>query len=157
MKKVVIIIMCAASLISCNNSQKTEAKQQEQKAAAAPVAKVAALSEEQFRQQVFDFVENPTQWVFKGSKPCVVDFYADWCRPCKAIAPHFDSLAKLYAGKVNFYKVNIDNARNLSNLFRIQSIPYVLFCWDEAFVYSNGAYPFDFYKSGVDSLLTRVK
>ncbi|MBR4349670.1 MAG: hypothetical protein IKP99_02995, partial [Bacteroidales bacterium] len=74
MKKVVIIIMCAASLISCNNSQKTEAKQQEQKVAAAPVAKVTALSEEQLRQQVFDCVENPTQWVSKGSKPCVVEF-----------------------------------------------------------------------------------
>ena len=100
---------------------------------------------------------NNYEEIVNSGKTVLLDFYADWCRPCKAIAPHFDSLAKLYAGKVNFYKVNIDNARNLSNLFRIQSIPYVLFCWDEAFVYSSGAYPFDFYKSGVDSLLTRVK
>jgi thioredoxin len=74
-----------------------------------------------------DYEKNPQNWVFKGEKPCVVDFYADWCRPCKMVAPIMEDLAKEYEGKINIYKVNVDNEKELSQFFQIESIPAILF------------------------------
>ncbi len=84
------------------------------------------LTKETFFEKVFDYEKN-TEWKFAGELPCVIDFYADWCGPCKMVAPIMDELSKEYAGKVNFYKVNTDEEQELAGAFGIQSIPSILF------------------------------
>jgi thioredoxin len=84
------------------------------------------LTKETFRTKVFDFEKNK-EWKFEGSKPCLVDFYADWCGPCKMVAPILEELSKDYKDKVDIYKVNTEEERELSSLFGIQSIPSLLF------------------------------
>lgn len=86
------------------------------------------LTAETFKEKVFDYDKNSEEWVFEGERPCVIDFYADWCKPCKLIAPIMEELAQEYAGKVDIYKVNTDQQKELSALFGIRSIPSVLYC-----------------------------
>lgn len=87
---------------------------------------VEYLSSEQFKEKVFDYSANG-EWHFKGDIPCLVDFYADWCGPCKMIAPVLESLGKKYDGKVKIYKINTDENPEVSSVFGIQSIPSLLF------------------------------
>jgi len=84
------------------------------------------LSKETFQQKVFDYEKNK-EWKFEGEIPCIVDFYADWCGPCKMVAPVLEDLAKQYAGKVNIYKVDTDKEQELASVFGIRSIPSILF------------------------------
>jgi len=88
---------------------------------------VNKLTAEMFRKVVWDYKSNPKEWIYKGDQPCIIDFYADWCRPCKMVAPIMDELSKEYKGKVRIYKVNTDEQRELSALFNISSIPAVMF------------------------------
>ncbi len=88
---------------------------------------VIVLNNADFKKLVHNYEANP-DWKFLGNKPCIVDFYADWCKPCKMIAPIMEELSIKYAGKVNFYKVDVDAETALSSAFNIQSIPAVLFC-----------------------------
>lgn len=81
----------------------------------------------QFKATIFDF-ETQKQWLFKGKRPCIVDFYADWCGPCKMLSPTMDQLAKEYAGKIDFYKIDIDKEPELAQVFQVSSIPALLFC-----------------------------
>ena len=97
--------------------------------AATPVVeKATIISEAEFKTLVMNYETNPDKWIFEGNLPCIVDFYADWCPPCRRMAPILDELAKEYAGRVNIYKVNIDRSRNLASYFGIQSVPTLLFC-----------------------------
>jgi thioredoxin len=74
-----------------------------------------------------DFENNSDEWKYEGKLPSIITFTADWCAPCRRMAPIFDDLAKEYAGKINIYKVNIDNSRNVAMAFGVQSIPTMLF------------------------------
>jgi len=85
------------------------------------------LTKETFLEKVFDY-ENNEEWTYKGNLPCIIDFYADWCGPCKMVAPIMEGLSKDYAGKVNIYKIDTDEQTELAEVFGIQSIPSVLFC-----------------------------
>jgi thioredoxin 1 len=87
---------------------------------------VEALTVETFKQKVFDYGVNK-EWKFDGTLPCVVDFYADWCGPCKMVAPILHELSEKYAGKVSIYKVNTDEQQEIAGLFGIASIPSILF------------------------------
>jgi thioredoxin len=87
---------------------------------------VTHLTKEAFMEKVFNFEKNQ-QWVFEGTKPCLIDFYADWCGPCKMVAPVLEELAKEYDGKLDIYKVNTEVERELASVFGIQSIPSLLF------------------------------
>lgn len=89
--------------------------------------KVIVLDEAAFKEKVWNYDDNPQEWKYKGDLPAVVDFYADWCGPCKRIAPIMDKLAKEYEGKIRIYKVNTDHNRELSGVFGIRSIPSILF------------------------------
>lgn len=84
------------------------------------------ITSDVFKEKVFDYEKN-SEWKFEGDLPTVIDFYADWCMPCKMLAPTIDKLAEEYKGKVNFYKVNTENEPELSGAFGIQSIPSLLF------------------------------
>jgi thioredoxin len=86
------------------------------------------ITKDDFVKLVMDYKTNPETWKFAGKKPCLVDFYADWCGPCKISSPILDELSREYAGKIDIYKVNIDQERELASLFNVQSIPTFLFC-----------------------------
>jgi thioredoxin len=86
------------------------------------------ITKDDFVKLIMDYKTNSETWVFAGKKPCLVDFYADWCGPCKVTSPILEELSKEYAGKINIYKVNIDQERELASLFNVQSIPTFLFC-----------------------------
>jgi thioredoxin len=85
------------------------------------------LTAKTFKMKVMDYEKNPKQWVFEGDKPAIVDFYADWCRPCRMIAPIMEELAVEYKGKVDIYKVDTEAQKDLARVFGIQSLPSVLF------------------------------
>lgn len=85
-----------------------------------------SMTKESFSEKVFDF-EHEKEWKFKGELPAIIDFYADWCGPCKMVSPVLDALAAEYAGKLNIYKVNTEQEQELSSAFGIQSIPSLLF------------------------------
>jgi thioredoxin len=84
------------------------------------------LTKETFKEKIFDY-ETSTDWSYKGELPAIIDFYADWCGPCKMVAPVLGELAGEYEGKVNIYKVNTDQEPELSGAFGIQSVPSLLF------------------------------
>ncbi len=92
----------------------------------AKMAKVEFLNEETFKQKVFNYEENK-EWKYEGDIPCMIDFYADWCQPCKMVAPILDELAEEYDGKIYIYKIDTEAERNLAGMFGIQSIPSLLF------------------------------
>ena len=84
------------------------------------------LTKETFLEKVFDY-ENNKEWSFKGELPAVIDFYADWCGPCKMVAPIIEELSTEYSGKVDFYKIDTEAEQELASAFGIQSIPSLLF------------------------------
>ncbi len=84
------------------------------------------LTTAQFKEQVFNY-EGATEWSYAGTLPAIVDFYADWCGPCKTVAPILEELSKEYEGKLVIYKVDTDAEQELSAVFGIQSIPTLLF------------------------------
>ncbi len=106
-----------------NNSKKENTNKQ---TASPKTGVVNQITTSQFKDLIFDF-QNNQQWKYQGTLPCIVDFYADWCGPCKKVAPIMEDLAKEYKGKIIFYKVNVDNEKPVAQAFGIQSIPSILF------------------------------
>lgn len=89
-------------------------------------SKVVHLTDATFKTKVFDWEKNK-DWKYSGTMPAIVDFYADWCGPCKKLSPILEEIAKEYNGKIIVYKVNTDKNQAVSAAFGIQSIPSVLF------------------------------
>jgi len=85
------------------------------------------LTKPSFTEKVFNYEQNK-EWKFEGKLPCIIDFYADWCGPCKMVAPILEELSKEYAGKINIYKVDTEAEQELAGAFGIRSIPSMLFC-----------------------------
>ncbi len=85
------------------------------------------LTTTEFKEKVYDYKSNPESFEYKGTLPAIVDFYATWCRPCQALSPVLEELAKEYEGKIIIYKVDIDKEPELSRIFGITSIPTLLF------------------------------
>ncbi|HPT14009.1 MAG TPA: thioredoxin [Bacteroidales bacterium] len=96
--------------------------------ASGETGKPIMLTKALFLEKVYDFEKNPDTWVYKDSKPCIIDFYADWCRPCRMVAPIMEEFAQKYAGQITIYKINTDQEKELAGYFGIRSIPSVLFC-----------------------------
>lgn len=92
-----------------------------------PTTRVVHITKADFLKKVYDFEKNPDEWKYLGSQPAIVDFYADWCGPCRQLSPVLDELAKEYSGELTIYKVNVDNERGLATFFGIRSIPTLLF------------------------------
>lgn len=88
--------------------------------------KTIHLKKKDFLEKVMNYEKNPQEWVYEGDKPCIIDFYADWCGPCKKAAPVLEELAKEYAGQIYVYKINTDQERELAGAFGIRNIPAFL-------------------------------
>jgi thioredoxin 1 len=111
------------------------------------------LNKNTFRTKVFDFETNK-EWKFSGELPCIIDFYADWCGPCKMVAPILEDLSKEYAGKVNIYKVDTEQEQELAAMFGIRSIPSILFVpRDGKPQMAMGALPKESFKDAIKSVL----
>ncbi|MFN8255623.1 MAG: thioredoxin [Bacteroidales bacterium] len=87
---------------------------------------VLVMTNEIFKQEVFNYEINKS-WKFQGDKPVIIDFYADWCKPCKALSPKIEEIAKEYEGKITVYKVNTDKEKDLAQSLGIRSLPTLIF------------------------------
>lgn len=85
------------------------------------------LTKETFKQKVWDYEKNPKEWVYEGSEPAIIDFYADWCKPCKMVAPILEEISREYAGKVKVYKIDTEDQKELAAVFQVRSIPTFLY------------------------------
>lgn len=111
------------------------------------------LTLETFKEKVFDFEQNK-EWKYEGSVPCMIDFYADWCGPCKMVAPVLEELQKEYGDKLVIYKVDTESERELAGLFGIQSIPSLLFVpVDGQPQMAMGALPKNTFERAIDDVL----
>ena len=88
--------------------------------------KVILLNKREFKDKIYDY-SNSKDWKYKGDLPAVIDFYADWCMPCKMVAPLLNQLSKEYEGQVKFYKVNTEKDPEVARAFGVSSIPTLLF------------------------------
>lgn len=124
MKKLIFMLVAAMlTMASCNtkNDKQTEISKKESK------MKTINLTKADFLTKVANFEANPNEWKYLGDKPAIIDFYADWCGPCKAIAPVLEQLAAQYDGEIYIYKVDTEKEQELAALFGIRSIPSLLF------------------------------
>lgn len=112
------------------------------------------LTKEMFLENVANYEANPNEWKYLGSAPCIIDFYADWCGPCKAVAPILEELAAEYGDKLIIYKVDTEVERDLSAAFGVRSIPTLLFCpMDGDPQVVQGALPKDSFKKAIKEVL----
>ena len=142
MKKLAIGIVSAAFLsLSCSNGSATSLNSEEEVSnhngntvvsvsendQTKGESKTVKLTKQDFLEKVMNYEKNQSEWVYEGDKPALIDFYADWCGPCKIAAPVLEELAKEYEGKIYIYKVDTEKERELAGVFGIQSIPAFLF------------------------------
>lgn len=111
MKRIIIAVLCVLGLVSALDAQEKKG--------------VMTLSSKEFKTKVYDISDKNPEYL--GSKPAIVDFYASWCGPCRAISPVLEELAKEYGDKIVIYKVDVDASRDIAQAFGIRSIPAVLF------------------------------
>lgn len=137
MKKLVFILAVAViSLQSCNSSQ-AKSNGNENKSEGVPAETVTQntgaeggtvkLNKTKFLAEVWDYENSPKEWKFKGTKPALIDFYADWCGPCKIASPILEEISKEYAGKVTIYKIDTQIEQELASVFGISGIPAFLY------------------------------
>jgi len=111
------------------------------------------LTKATFIEKVFDFEKNK-DWKFEGKLPCIIDFYADWCGPCKMVTPILEELSDEYKGRVDIYKVDTEDQQELAAAFGIRSIPSMLFCPTEGQPQmAQGALPKPSLKQAIDEVL----
>lgn len=89
--------------------------------------KTVHLTKAEFLKKVVDYENNANEWKYLGDKPAIIDFYADWCGPCKRLSPILEEIAAEYEGEVIIYKVNVDNERDIATAFGIRSLPTLFF------------------------------
>ena len=111
------------------------------------------LTKETFLEKVFNFEENK-EWKFEGQVPALIDFYADWCGPCKVVAPLLEELQAEYGDKLDIFKVNTEEQKELSSVFGIQNIPSLLFVPTEGQPQmAMGALPKETFKQAISEVL----
>jgi thioredoxin len=116
--------------------------------------KLEHLTNETFKEKIFNYETNK-EWKFEGAIPAIIDFYADWCGPCKTIAPILEELKDEYGDKLDIFKVNTEEQRELSSVFGIQSIPSLLFIPKEGQPQmAMGALPKETFKQAIAEVLS---
>lgn len=131
MKRIFIVILSILLLTSCGGSKKDKKEnKQEEKVQETVVEEdnfAKTLDYKKFIKNVWDIEKYPDSFAYKAKMPCIIDFYADWCGPCKRVAPIMEEIAKEYDGRLVVYKVNTDNEPKLSTIFKVKNIPTVFF------------------------------
>lgn len=141
----------ASDKVSIENKENNETKESK-------VMEPIHLTKEEFLAKVANYETNPSEWKYLGDKPCIIDFYANWCGPCKMIAPILEELAKEYAGQIYIYKVNTEDEQELAGAFGIRSIPSLLFVPMEGQPQmAMGALPKATFKEAIDDVLLNKK
>ena len=113
------------------------------------------LTKQTFLDKVFNYEVNQ-EWKYEGDLPCIIDFYADWCGPCKMVAPILEELSKEYSGKINIFKIDTEAEQELASAFGIRSIPSMLFCPKEGQPQMTvGALPKDSMKQTINDILLK--
>ena len=119
-------------------------------------SKIKHLTYNEFLHKVWNFESNPTTFIYKGKVPAVIDFYADWCGPCRRVAPIMEKLAEEYEGRLMVYKINVDQEKKLAIAFQAKSIPMVLFIPMEGQPMKQvGAMPEESYRKIVEEYLLK--
>lgn len=153
MKQILLILSAITLIFSSCNGQTTKKGQEikkEQK------MKTIHLNKIDFLAKIANYEANPKEWKYLGDKPAIIDFYADWCGPCKAIAPVLEELAAEYDGKLYIYKIDTEQEQELAALFGIRSIPSLLFIpMNEKPQMAQGAVPKQELKKAIDELLLK--
>ena len=103
--------------------------------------KTINLTKGGFLRKVTNYLVHPGEWRFKGERPALIDFYAPWCGPCKSLSPVLDELAKEYSGRVDIYKVNVDAEPELASLFRVRTVPTLVFAPMEGYPHISAGAP----------------
>ena len=165
MKIKLIIAALVASFIfvacSNNNGKSTSSPQaaitlQETNLNKTNMAKTIHLTKADFLTKVANYEKNPQAWEYLGDKPAIIDFYADWCGPCKMVAPILEQLAAEYEGQIYIYKVDTEAEQELAADFGIRSFPALLFVpMNEAPQMAQGALPKDAFKQAIDEVLLK--
>ena len=114
-----LTLLLLFSFVACTRAQADTATED--------AGEVIVLNKADFLTKVFNYEKNPTKWTYEGDKPCIIDFYADWCGPYRRVAPVLKELAKRYKNDIVIYKINIDKERELAGTFSVTSIPTILF------------------------------
>jgi len=157
--KTLLFLMAAIVAVSCSNSTETRAQADmsaEKNDSEIVEGKTIHMNKAMFLERVMDFEKNKETWIYLGDKPAIIDFYADWCKPCKMIAPIMEELAAEYKDQIYIYKVDTQVERELASVFGIRSIPAVLFIPMEGKPQmSTGALPKETFKDAIDNFLLK--
>lgn len=154
-------MLATITFVSCGNStDKEKQTKEEQKNSTVNKKenkmKTINLSKSEFLTKVMNYEQNPQEWKYLGDKPCVIDFYADWCGPCKMVAPLLEELAKEYDGEIYVYKIDTEKEQELAQAFGIRSIPSLLFVpMNEQPQMVMGALPKSELKKAIDDILLK--
>ena len=152
-------VALAFTLAACNSQSqqnKTNTIKTNNNMTTTTASKTIHLTRADFLKKVANFEENPEKWVYLGDKPAIIDFYADWCGPCKMIAPILEELADEYDGQIYIYKVDTEAEQQLAAEFGIRSIPSLLFVpMGEAPQMAQGALPKDAFKQAIEEVLLK--
>lgn len=156
MNKTILFLMSIvlATATACGRVNNNNLKQESMETESA--GKVIHLTKAEFLKRVYNFEKNPEEWKYEGDKPAIVDFYADWCGPCKMVAPILDELAKEYDGQIVIYKIDTEKEKELAGAFGIRSIPSLLFIpmkGEPQMV--QGAMPKASFKKAIDEILLK--
>ena len=146
-----LLVLTLSAFAGNNNSNNNQPKE---------IKKMGTIhiTKADFLAKVANYEKNPTEWKYLGDKPCIIDFYASWCGPCKTIAPILEDLAKEYEGEIYIYKVNTEEEQELASAFGIRSIPSLLFCPMEGKPQmAQGAMPKDSFKQAINEVLLGKK
>ena len=159
MKRITLFLLgiVLMSTVACGRTN-SNANSDRVTAAEDSKAKVIHLTKAEFLEKVYNFEKNPDEWKYEGDKPAIVDFYATWCGPCKALAPVLEELAKEYAGKVYIYIIDVDKEEEFAGAFGIRSIPTFLWIRQSGKpTVTQGALPIPELKKIIDDTLLNSK
>jgi thioredoxin len=156
MKRMIWMLAVAGVMFASCNAQTPADKQGVKTVKAEKVVQTIHLTKADFLAKVANYETNSEEWEYLGDKPALIDFYADWCAPCKAIAPVLEELAAEYDGQIYIYKINTDAEQELAAVFGIRSIPSLLFIpMDDSPQMAQGAIPKPQLKEAIEQVLLK--